>query len=328
MKKGHTFRVWKRRFFLFETDRLEYRKAPNAEVLGVIPLRRFDVTTPSPDSKDFEIQTPGRTYYLRAETLQSKINWHAELLALQKRLKDAPRSHGGPASGALPPGALPSGKAANEKEKWWATEQSSVHCGTCKATFGLSRKKHWCTDCGFAYCSSPKCFSLLTKVCTVCSHDTTAAGSAAAEGQLVDASSANLVVRVIEARDLRAADRNGLSDPYAVVYLSGRKTRTKTVYQSLFPWWDEQFDFSLEGVSNRAGIQVAIYDEDKYTQHDFLGMVFIPLASLRGDTRLDAWFPLQPRPGDRDRKTPPTGAVHLSVCCSACISLLAFSLTL
>lgn len=302
MKQGHTFKVWKRRFFLFESDRLEYRKSPSTtEVLGLIPLRRFETFTPSPDSKDFEIRTPGRTYYLRAETLQSKLNWIAELNALQKRLLDAPRK---------PNVAQAAGGKGKEH---WQDEQSSVHCGTCKVPFSLTKRKNWCEDCGFAYCNSPKCFNMAIKICTVCSHDTHAMGVASAEGQLVDAAAANLAVHVFEARGIRGADRNGSSDPYAVLYLGGRRLRTKTAQQTLFPWWDESFEFPLEGVSNRSGLQIAIYDEDKYNTHAFLGMVYIPLAALRGDQRVHAWFPLQPRPGGRDDKLQPTGSIRMQL---------------
>ena len=62
MKQGHTFKVWRRRFFLFNQDRLEYRTSPSAAQLqGMIPLRRFRLETyPNlPESKALDIVTPG-----------------------------------------------------------------------------------------------------------------------------------------------------------------------------------------------------------------------------------------------------------------------------
>jgi len=343
LKKGLGLAVWKRRFFLFKDNQLEYRKEPKAtELLGVIPLRRFDVSTPSQDSKDFEIHTPGRVYYLRAENLQSKVNWISALLAHQKRLIDFPTPFVPPQDPAAGSdtntgvnGATPTSNAATAATP--VPSQACVYCGGCKSTFNVSRERMWCIGCGFAFCSNADCFNVQNRVCVMCrtvgtvmgslssalaaveaakggvatqassSVGTSGKGSLAgkpiAPGGAVPAAPANLLVRVIEARDLRAADISTSRDPYAVLFVGDRRFQTKTCHRTLFPWWNEDFHFPLTGVSNRAGLQIAVFDEDKHTTDAFLGMVYLPIAMFRKDTHIDAWFTLQPRPSDSDSNT-------------------------
>ena len=51
------------------------------------------------------------------------------------------------------------------------------------------------------------------------------------------------MVTLKEAKNLPAADSNGLSDPYAVLKL-GKETRQSMIqYDTLNPQWSEKFDF-------------------------------------------------------------------------------------
>ena len=53
-----------------------------------------------------------------------------------------------------------------------------------------------------------------------------------------------LSVKVMHGRGLLAADKNGLSDPYAMVQLGHQKVRkTKTEKKTLNPDWGETFEF-------------------------------------------------------------------------------------
>ncbi|GJN37587.1 hypothetical protein PR202_gb26560 [Eleusine coracana subsp. coracana] len=52
---------------------------------------------------------------------------------------------------------------------------------------------------------------------------------------------------VIEARDLVAADLRGTSDPYVRVQYGNKKKRTKVVYKTLTPQWNQTFEFQETG---------------------------------------------------------------------------------
>ena len=48
-------------------------------------------------------------------------------------------------------------------------------------------------------------------------------------------------VTVKHARGLASMDSNGFSDPYAILFLGGKKHKTKTIMKTLDPTWDEVF---------------------------------------------------------------------------------------
>lgn len=52
-----------------------------------------------------------------------------------------------------------------------------------------------------------------------------------------------LLVTLKEAKNLPAADSNGLSDPYAVLKLGKEKRQSMIQYDTLNPVWSEKFDF-------------------------------------------------------------------------------------
>jgi hypothetical protein len=57
---------------------------------------------------------------------------------------------------------------------------------------------------------------------------------------LTETYSGVLVLELLNAANLRPADRNGLSDPYAVITLGGSSFRSRTVAGSLDPKWDDE----------------------------------------------------------------------------------------
>ena len=52
-----------------------------------------------------------------------------------------------------------------------------------------------------------------------------------------------MLVTLKSAKDLPAADSNGLSDPYALLTLAGRTKKSTIIYDSLSPEWNEKFEF-------------------------------------------------------------------------------------
>ena len=92
-----------------------------------------------------------------------------------------------------------------------------------------------------------------------------------------------LRVHLKGARNLMAADKNGLSDPYVKVS-SARVTRTsKTINKTLNPDWNEILE--LKGSLNdfvTQGLTFKFFDHDKFSFDDPLGDMTVPLDPLRG----------------------------------------------
>ncbi|BDA41056.1 probable FT-interacting protein 3 [Coccomyxa sp. Obi] len=97
----------------------------------------------------------------------------------------------------------------------------------------------------------------------------------------------DLHVNVICARGLRAADSNGLSDPYTVVRLGSRSKQTHVLLETLDPDWNEAFVFSAEEieaamVSSVPSLLFEVWDSDiGVVADDFLGQADITLADIK-----------------------------------------------
>ncbi|XP_048466146.1 protein piccolo-like [Rhincodon typus] len=97
----------------------------------------------------------------------------------------------------------------------------------------------------------------------------------------------NLIVHVLQARNLAPRDNNGYSDPFVKVYLlPGRgqvmvvqnasvenKRRTKHVQKSLNPEWNQTVIYksiSMEQLKKKT-LEVTVWDYDRLSSNDFLG---------------------------------------------------------
>lgn len=86
-------------------------------------------------------------------------------------------------------------------------------------------------------------------------------------------------ITLIEGRDLKAMDSNGLSDPYVKFRLGHQKYKSKIIPKTLNPQWREQFDFHL--YEERGGIiDITAWDKDAGKRDDFIGRCQIDLSVL------------------------------------------------
>ncbi|XP_049978160.1 multiple C2 and transmembrane domain-containing protein 1 isoform X1 [Alexandromys fortis] len=86
-------------------------------------------------------------------------------------------------------------------------------------------------------------------------------------------------ITLIEGRDLKAMDSNGLSDPYVKFRLGHQKYKSKIMPKTLNPQWREQFDFHL--YEERGGIiDITAWDRDAGKRDDFIGRCQVDLSSL------------------------------------------------
>ncbi|UJR28278.1 hypothetical protein I4U23_009527 [Adineta vaga] len=109
-----------------------------------------------------------------------------------------------------------------------------------------------------------------------------------------------LVVRVIQAKNLLAKDTNGYSDPFVKVYLlPGRdqenKRRTKHIPKNLNPIWEHTVVY---GNMHREELQYkmlefTLWDYDRFKANDFLGQVTIDLKDAKVIDDKPHWYRLQ-----------------------------------
>lgn len=93
-----------------------------------------------------------------------------------------------------------------------------------------------------------------------------------------------LWLKIIAGHNLAKKDIFGASDPYVRIdLLSGDKDTvldtyiTKTKKRTLNPRWDEQFSLK---VSPSQILKIEVFDENRLTRDDFLGLVEIPLQNI------------------------------------------------
>uniref|UniRef100_A0A7S2S1Z4 Calmodulin n=1 Tax=Mucochytrium quahogii TaxID=96639 RepID=A0A7S2S1Z4_9STRA len=111
-----------------------------------------------------------------------------------------------------------------------------------------------------------------------------------------------LYIRVLQGRNLPAADANGYSDPYCRVRCRGKTQKTRTVKRTLNPKWNQVMQFGKGDFLQESNeVEFTVFDRDfgvlEGVSDDKLGSVRIPIYLLTsqdlgeemGGTR---WFPL------------------------------------
>ncbi|KAL2102165.1 hypothetical protein ACEWY4_001333 [Coilia grayii] len=119
----------------------------------------------------------------------------------------------------------------------------------------------------------------------------------------------NLIVHVLQARNLSPRDSNGYSDPFVKVYLlPGRgqvmvvqnasaesRRRSKHVQRSLNPEWNQTViykNIQLEQLRKKT-LEVSVWDYDKCSSNDFLGEVLIDLSNGSQLDNVPRWLTLK-----------------------------------
>jgi len=106
-----------------------------------------------------------------------------------------------------------------------------------------------------------------------------------AELNAMPESTSLLRLRVIAGHNLCKKDIFGASDPYVRIDLVATEGEevidsvlTKTKKRTLNPKWDEEFVFRVKPTEHKLVMEV--FDENRLTRDDFLGMVELPLAGI------------------------------------------------
>ncbi|XP_054254264.1 multiple C2 and transmembrane domain-containing protein 1-like [Indicator indicator] len=99
-------------------------------------------------------------------------------------------------------------------------------------------------------------------------------------------------VTLIEGRELKAMDANGLSDPYVKFRLGHQKYKSKIVPKTLNPQWREQFDFHLYEECGGI-IDITVWDKDAGKRDDFIGRCQVDLSTLSKEHTHKLEMPLE-----------------------------------
>jgi synaptotagmin-1 len=114
-----------------------------------------------------------------------------------------------------------------------------------------------------------------------------------------------LKVEVIQAQELPALDMSGTSDPYVKVYVlpdKKKKFETKVYRKTLNPIFNETFIFKNLAYGEISGrtLVFAVYDFDRFSRHDQIGEVQIPLNTVDLGKVIREIKDLTPPPGERE----------------------------
>jgi len=323
-------------------SRLYYSKddSPDSPIRGEILLTRFSccMLRVGPKEKEFRIDVPNRVHILRAEDAETARAWMEALESIQRTHRN--RSD-----------TLITEETRQASESGSLQKAAADHCAACKEPFGLLRRNRVvCARCGFWFCGSLTCVqgrSLASKdrYCLACAErrgskavvtanaqsdgkghrkstssstlflttqPSSSAPSSSTSPSKLKLANANLLVRVNAGRHLMVCDSNRSSDPYVVLFFDGHEYKTEVQWATLNPQWNEQFVLPVTGASKE--LFVGVYDSDRYSNDDFMGMVHIPLAELERDRVFEDWFPLKARPGKKsDKDLPISGAIHMQI---------------
>ncbi|XP_063906719.1 synaptotagmin 1 isoform X2 [Zophobas morio] len=113
----------------------------------------------------------------------------------------------------------------------------------------------------------------------------------------------SLSVTVIQAEELPALDMGGTSDPYVKVYLlpdKKKKFETKVHRKTLSPVFNETFVFKnipYADAMNKT-LVFAIFDFDRFSKHDQIGEVKVPLCQIDLAQTIEEWRELQSVEGE------------------------------
>nr|ACN21655.1 synaptotagmin I [Pediculus humanus] len=118
-----------------------------------------------------------------------------------------------------------------------------------------------------------------------------------------DFNSNSLAATVIQAEELPALDMGGTSDPYVKVYLlpdKKKKFETKVHRKTLSPVFNETFVFKNVPYADAMNktLVFAIFDFDRFSKHDQIGEVKVPLCQVDLAQTIEEWRDLQSVEGE------------------------------
>ncbi|CAH8529920.1 unnamed protein product [Schistosoma turkestanicum] len=121
-----------------------------------------------------------------------------------------------------------------------------------------------------------------------------------------DFQKAELTVGIIQASDLPAMDMCGTSDPYVKIILlpdKKKKYETKVHRKILNPVFNETFIFKIPyaEISSKT-LLFTVYDFDRFSKHDQIGQIKVPLSTVDLCNVIEEWRDLSPPEGEGEKE--------------------------
>jgi len=126
-------------------------------------------------------------------------------------------------------------------------------------------------------------------------------------------------LNVFEARNILPMDIGNSSDPYAYVTIKSadlkqimsNTLRTKIVYKTLNPIWNDEFVFDITHFvpGARETFYIELWDEDKISKDDFEGAACVDILEYIEKDITDIWIPLTGKNNTPSKKS--RGDVHV-----------------
>lgn len=121
-------------------------------------------------------------------------------------------------------------------------------------------------------------------------------------------------INLIGARNLRAFDANGKSDPYVIVSCNRQVFKTDTAKRTLAPTWNNSFRIAFWNNDDlqKKDILLEMFDWDSTSKDDFMGVCSILVEDIlkAAPADYDQWIKLTA--DDRIKATKVQGEVHVS----------------
>jgi len=115
-----------------------------------------------------------------------------------------------------------------------------------------------------------------------------------------DFNTQTLNVKVVQATELPAMDMGGVSDPYVKIYLlpetkGQKKFETKVHRKTLNPFFNQTFEFKNLPYAETFDktLMFSIFDYDRFSKHDQIGEVKLPLCQIDLAQTINEWKDVQ-----------------------------------
>ena len=108
-------------------------------------------------------------------------------------------------------------------------------------------------------------------------------GNGAVSSRINTGSRGVLKIHLKKGVGLKAADLNGKSDPYVILTCGKEVKKSKIIYKTLDPVWNEMIEISTLSFDEvlRNGLHMKVMDKDTLTKDDPLGEIHVNLEPLR-----------------------------------------------
>jgi len=103
----------------------------------------------------------------------------------------------------------------------------------------------------------------------------------------------SVTIKLKQAKDLKAADSNGKSDPYVQINHGGKKWKSKVIKKTLTPVWNENYSIEMKDIDQNTTILLELFDKDNIGKDDPLGQIAIPVCGVTSGVELTKWYKLE-----------------------------------